>query len=1186
MLAKPLVLAALALYVSAQEDDDSSSSIAIPGTSTTATTPPSAFGGISSTTSRSTSTFRSGTSRATTTAPSVSAQTTITGIIGTYTSGIVASVVAANPCDTTLAIQCTDMGEYYCSKVPDFVITVTQGPSKYEFDYSTVAAGEVISVTQSCALDYESSTIRQAVCSAFVSVSARRTRTQTSSVKTLTASPVFNVEEILITAGAEKLPSAGSSCTATEEEGAAATQVSQVYKVLVPVGMAVVGALVFNHRHTALLRADTATSTPTAKQTAGGCSGRIMSQQQQQQQQAIDPALRSTPNESKPQLHYQHQPPPHFSAPPANLNIYPTSPPQPYYQYPTPQTHTPHAPGTGTGTATGTAAPSSASHSNQTSPQNAGIAYEEHNEQDARDHSPDDGNAAPGEDPKRPRACEACRGLKVRCDQDPAHPELPCRRCAKAGRQCIITAPSRKRQKKADSRVAELEKKLDALTAVLQQHQQQQQAGHSQQPHYGSPYANAAPTAQMAQQYAQQHVPPRPSAPSPMQPSTASMQPPQKRRRTEEDPQQTPTLDEYAEQSTAHSSRYQGKSGANKFPQPQDPWGPNADMMRYLTHRSPEDFMNRINSLVNPDLGVSIFNRYVTKMSPHMPAVVFPQGTTAEQVWKEKPILYVCILSAGSSGILHPDTCKQLSRETIQAIADCVVCSGAKSLELIQAMQVIALWYKPPEKPEQTNFYQIMHMAAVMAIDIGLGKRFNASKARRGFGGPHSDYAPGTHLMLPINSDTIEARRAWLGCYYLCASVSMVLRRPNLVHWTKYMQECVDILETSSEALPSDKLFCQHIKIQHICEEVSVQFLMDDSTASISITDPKVTYTLNVLENDLKKWSEEIPTELKSHSGLRFFEHVASLYLHEIALHFNHNVDDFRLPFTEESLKSVNNSTEKLTQNQIAALEACRKAAHGLLDHMLSFDADTVKVLPMLIFFVRCTYAIVILIKMHVAITTPGSEISKMMTTDDINAEYYLDGLLSMFSSVASEQEFRPHPKVLRILSVLKDWFRKHKENVTAQSRGEQLPHPPTSTQQEAQNGGNGGQYSQTPLHMLSQVATANQTAQQQGQNSAQGEWTFNTPFPVEYGRTPHPDHPDSRFPVNAQQQQSSTYPPPPDSGAAYADGFDPATNPWLWGSNFQQAMDLNLAAMEGISGGGMDGLFLGDGFGFNGESQ
>jgi len=70
-------------------------------------------------------------------------------------------------------------------------------------------------------------------------------------------------------------------------------------------------------------------------------------------------------------------------------------------------------------------------------------------------------------DPKRSRACEACRGLKVRCDQDQNFPEQPCKRCAKAKRQCVITAPSRKRQKKSDTRVAELEKKIDALTASL-----------------------------------------------------------------------------------------------------------------------------------------------------------------------------------------------------------------------------------------------------------------------------------------------------------------------------------------------------------------------------------------------------------------------------------------------------------------------------------------------------------------------------------------------------------------------------------------------------------------------------------------------------------------------------------------------------------------------------------------------
>jgi len=71
-------------------------------------------------------------------------------------------------------------------------------------------------------------------------------------------------------------------------------------------------------------------------------------------------------------------------------------------------------------------------------------------------------------DLKRPRACEACRGLKVKCEFDPSNHDGPCKRCAKAHRNCVVTQPSRKRQKKTDSRVAELEKKIDALTAVLQ----------------------------------------------------------------------------------------------------------------------------------------------------------------------------------------------------------------------------------------------------------------------------------------------------------------------------------------------------------------------------------------------------------------------------------------------------------------------------------------------------------------------------------------------------------------------------------------------------------------------------------------------------------------------------------------------------------------------------------------------
>ncbi|CZT22185.1 uncharacterized protein RCC_08054 [Ramularia collo-cygni] len=861
-----------------------------------------------------------------------------------------------------------------------------------------------------------------------------------------------------------------------------------------------------------------------------------------QHQHALDPRLGvaspSTPlapqhqhqhqQQLHPQLQYEHPPPTSQQHPNAHIAPYAQPSPQAYYPtYPPP----PHGQG------------SSGSPSQQASPSVGTFQQPQQQQQtpgDGGEHSADDGGNEGGgsDEAKRPRACEACRGLKVRCDQDPLHPDIPCRRCQKANRPCIITAPSRKRQKKADNRVADLERKLDALTAVLQQQQQQQMM-------------------QSPQQYAPMQ---QPSAP----PAGPSMQPPQKRRRIEDgSPSQ-------------HHARFPSLGSAIDD-------NSNAAIMQAFPNsymmppRSQEELLNRIHALVSPEMGVELFDRYVVKLSPHMPAVVFPPGTTAEHIRQEAPILYLCILAAASSGILPTDISSELTRESIRIIADCVVCNGAKSLELIQAMQVTALWYKPPEKAEQTNFYQIIHMAAVMAIDIGLGKRFNGGKAKRGLGGSTAECPPGAHVISPQNSDTLEARRAWLGCYYMCASASMVLRRPNLVHWSNYMKECVDILETSPEASPSDKMFCQHIKIQHICEEIGVQFLMDDNTATVSITDPKVTYTLNVLENDLKAWKDNIPNEYKDHPSMIFFEHVASLYLHEIALHFNHNVEDFRLPFTEESLKTVPSSSETLTQHQVSALIACRTAAHGILDTMLAFDIDTIKSLPMLIYFVRCTYSIVILIKMHVSVSTPGSELAKMMTAKELRVEYYLDGLLATFARVHSEkgEEFHQFGKILRITSVLREWFVRHKVNVEVSAGGGDSASDP---QQKVEGSGGPATYPMppTPLDLLSQAAAGNQrplAAQQRPSQegapppASMGNWSANG---YSYPMDSHPGQ------FSQQQIMGGAYTPTPVDTSTWTPGEAPYGIDW--GSGFQQAMDLNLGGMEGLNGGGIDGLFFGDG--------
>lgn len=300
-------------------------------------------------------------------------------------------------------------------------------------------------------------------------------------------------------------------------------------------------------------------------------------------------------------------------------------------------------------------------------------------------------------------------------------------------------------------------------------------------------------------------------------------------------------------------------------------------------HIPPAAFKARICSMVDPVLHDKIFDRYLHEFMPNFPAVYFPPETRAHDVMEKTPALFLSVVAVACTGLVPQQTQYDLFDELINVMADAMVRNSAKSLELIQMMLVTILWFKPHNRPHQANFYMSLHMAATMALDLGLGRRFNPNKGHKGFGG-QANFAP-MKWTGAIDSDAAECRRTWLSCYYLCASAAQSLRRPNLIRWTDYMQECVDFLETSPDAAPTDKRLTQFIRLQVIQDEISDSFRMNDSSAtSISISDPKVSYTLDVYEQKLKDARDRIPAEERDNPLLIYFYDVASLYLHEIAL--------------------------------------------------------------------------------------------------------------------------------------------------------------------------------------------------------------------------------------------------------------------------------------------------------------
>ncbi|KFZ11900.1 hypothetical protein V501_04476 [Pseudogymnoascus sp. VKM F-4519 (FW-2642)] len=790
-------------------------------------------------------------------------------------------------------------------------------------------------------------------------------------------------------------------------------------------------------------------------------------------------------------------------------------------------------------------------------------------------------------DLKRPRACEACRGLKVKCEFDPNNQEGPCRRCTKARRNCVVTQPSRKRQKKTDSRVAELEKKIDALTAVLHATRSDTiphsvtDTPESLERRPSNPYeqvTNGGYGPQFGMRPEPQNSKPNdwavPDRQYPRMPDVDRAEPVQIHR---------PSIDRADSGSTARPQivvagqkrKYQdardssGQSSAvdtqsaSQFPHRMNSYisgrdeGTNSPLStRPNASNEYADVIDR--GVITAESATALFNRYVNDMSPHMPAVVFPPGTTAADIRKSKPTLFLAILSAGASTD-HPEVQKVFTKEVMQIYADKIICHGEKTLELVQALLVSTIWYWPPEHFEELKFYQLIHLAAVMAIEINISKKNSSSQAPKSMAGLWKDHL-WRRTAFP-DASSIEARRTWVSCYFLCCNAAMGLRRSNLIRWTSYMGECVEVLETSPDAAPSDKVLCQWVRSQHIAEEVGTQFSMDDSFASVSITDPKVQYALKGFERDLEHWSSHIPNDIQN-PLLKMTEHLVNLYMHEVAMHVDHNVESFNAPFTEEKLRGPDNPDQQasrpLTPTHIAALSTCLTSIDGVFEAFMSLDVDTIRALPVM-HFVRIAYAVVVLIKMHFAAATPGSELGKVIDKNNMKVEQYLDGLLDKFKATAADNKSRPGSKFLMVLIMLKTWFHRQTNgkanNMPTEAGGQgktNIPkhhhQTPEHQQQKTFSPAN------TPLQLLSEVATGSSAAQTprldtrtQYPPMSQRLWAQQASQPLNY--------PDSNGAHAAQGYNNMGYNIDPALGANEPVEYDPSA-----GDGFEQTVGMTIA--------------------------
>ena len=277
------------------------------------------------------------------------------------------------------------------------------------------------------------------------------------------------------------------------------------------------------------------------------------------------------------------------------------------------------------------------------------------------------------------RACDLCRAMKVRCIPDLIRKGM-CHRCASTNRDCIFKPIKTSRKKRTDVRIHELEKEVHAIRAVLQQQNAAalnfeprtiQQTGFT-----GSDTASVTGTSVLSSK-----LPWNGEHGTGLQApglTTARLVAPYV------------TDDVFVAANDVMSSLVTQVSAQN---------------FKDL------DVIDRgLLSMETAKVLLDIYNKDLVVLAP---LVLVRPNTTADDMRRSKPTLFLSILAA-AAGKHNPQLYKSLNAEVRHVYRSQLF--EEKSLQLVQALMVTAVWYFPPSKCRQVKSYEYIRKYLICLV--------------------------------------------------------------------------------------------------------------------------------------------------------------------------------------------------------------------------------------------------------------------------------------------------------------------------------------------------------------------------------------------------------------------------------------------------------------------------------------
>ena len=436
--------------------------------------------------------------------------------------------------------------------------------------------------------------------------------------------------------------------------------------------------------------------------------------------------------------------------------------------------------------------------------------------------------------------------------------------------------------------------------------------------------------------------------------------------------------------------------------------------------------------ILSMDTARHLLDHYKTYMYGYYPVVHIAPTCTADELRRTRPILFLAIL-ASAAGPEHPELAAKLDKLVLEEYANRTVLNSEKSLELVQALLVSSSWYQPPTQLNQFKYTEYVHMAAMMATDIGIASR------------PVHTLDAESHF----DTASVEARRTFLAVLIKSIDTTISSRRPPTMRVTSYGRECLFFLEQSPDALPGDHILIAWTRLLMIADEIGSAFAFDDPGGMASIFDVKTQLMMDSFKRRLSEWRQAHPRFDRS-VPLRMTYYAVRSYLCEIVLHVDHRPEDFRVPYRMSDMSLATDTIP--VRASVEALTELADSSHALLDAFTSLEPHVARALP-LGMFVRVSYGIFMLAKLSASATHGRSQLAPLIDETSLQAELYANKTLLHVRNAIGPNGCRLPAIFLNLMSQMRVWCVQPWQDGSSISSPETLESEPSAARHAALTG-------------------------------------------------------------------------------------------------------------------------------------